>query len=124
MRLCRKGRHDLDRRRFVQARAEWEGALPIRAPRSGTTAHPIHEGTKAKPVLEERFVVTIRVDRIGEVAEHVLDQLPGITRPPQHLFRFGVGIQSRLHGMDIPSRGAAHERRRLPWTAVGAPSSA
>ena len=44
----------------------WAGAR-----RSGTTAHPIHEDIKAKPVLEERFVVTIRVDRIGNVAEHV-----------------------------------------------------
>ena len=61
-----------------------------KARRLGATAHPIREGTKGKPVLEERFVVAIRVDRIGNVAEHVLDQLLRITRPPQYLFRFGV----------------------------------
>ena len=58
--------------------------------RSGTTAHPIHEGIEGKPVPEERLVVTIRVDRIGNVAEHVLDQLLGITRPPQRVFGLGV----------------------------------
>ena len=76
--------------------------------RSGTTAHPIHEDIKAKPVLEERFVVTIRVDRIGNVAERVLDQLLGITRPPQYLCRFGVRIQFPIHRMDIPRHAASH----------------
>ena len=87
------------------------------ARRSGTTAHPIHEDIKGKPVPEERFVVTIRVDRIGNLAEHVLDQLLGITRPPQNLFRFGVGIQSPLHGMDIPRHAASHTRLRSPRAA-------
>ena len=74
----------------------------------GTTAHPIRDGAKGKPVLEERFVVTIRVDRIGNVAEHVLDQLLGITRPPQYLCRFGVRIQFPIHRMDIPRHAASH----------------
>jgi hypothetical protein len=88
-----------------------------RAPsgQSRTTAHPIHQSLSAQAVARKDLLVALKIDRVGQLTEHLADDLirvPRTTEDPRGLLVRSERRRGR-HATSIRSRSQAGYRGRI-----------
>jgi hypothetical protein len=76
----------------------------------GTTAHAIHQSFWGQAVAREDRLVALQLDRVGQLAEHLADELIRVPRVAEDPRRFLVRSELRVGGHATRIRARSQAR--------------
>jgi hypothetical protein len=83
---------DIHHRSLVEPLARRQHDLPtVARVQSGAASHAVHESFWAQAVAREDLLVTLKVDRVWQLTEHLADELIRVSRAAQNPHEFVVG---------------------------------